>query len=103
MLGLWLLFLILRSMIRIALINCHSRDFLAEAAGRVVYTAVSLRLRHLRDTRDLHPVLLWFFPAYLLLLILVYFAGAMAAFVLLYWGIGAVSTCIKLSSPRGRH
>jgi len=92
MLGLWLLFLILRSMIRIALINCHSRDFLAEAAGRVVYTAVSLRLRHLRDTRDLHPVLLWFFPAYLLLLILVYFAGAMAAFVLLYWGIGAVST-----------
>ena len=90
--GLWLLFLILRSMIRIALINRHYQDFFAELAGRVVYTAVSLRLGHKRDTRNLHPVLLWFFPAYLLLLILVYFLGAMTAFVLLYWGIGAVSS-----------
>src|SRR5580693_8812436 len=90
--GLWLLFLILRSMIRIALINRHYQDFFAEAACRVVYTAVSLRLSHRHDTRDLHPVLLWFFPAYLLLLILVYFVGAMTAFVLLYWGIGAVSS-----------
>ena len=90
--GLWLLFLILRSMIRIALINRHYQDFFAGAAGRVVYTAVSLRLGHKRHTGDLHPVLLWFFPAYLLLLILVYFAGAMTAFVLLYWGIGAVSS-----------
>lgn len=91
-LGLWLLFLILRSMIRIALINRHYQDLFAEAAGHVVYTAVSLRLGHKRDTRDLHPVLLWFFPAYLLLLILGYFVGAMTAFVLLYWGIGAVSS-----------
>ena len=90
--GLWLLFLILRSMIRIALINRHYQDIFAGTAGRVVYTAVSLRLGHKRDARDLHPVLLWFFPAYLLLLILVYFAGAMTAFVLLYWGIGAVSS-----------
>src|SRR5580698_2430844 len=90
--GLWLLFLILRSMIRIALINRHYQDLFAEAAGHVVYTAVSLRLGHKRDTRDLHPVLLWFFPAYLLLLILGYFVGAMTAFVLLYWGIGAVSS-----------
>ena len=90
--GLWLLFLILRSMIRIALINRHYQDFFAGAAGRVVYTAVSLRLGHKRNATDLHPVLLWFFPAYLLLLILVYFAGAMTAFVLLYWGIGAVSS-----------
>ena len=90
--GLWLLFLILRSMIRIALINRHYQDIFAGTAGRVVYTAVSLRMGHKRDARDLHPVLLWFFPAYLLLLILVYFAGAMTAFVLLYWGIGAVSS-----------
>jgi hypothetical protein len=90
--GLWLLFLILRSMIRIALINRHYQDFFAEAAGRVVYAAVSLRLRNKRDTKNLHPVLLSVFPAYMLLLILVYFLGAMTAFMLLYWGTGAVSS-----------
>src|ERR1700733_3812016 len=77
-------------MIRIALINRHYRDFFAETAGRAVYAAVSLRLRGKRGTRASHPVLLWLFPACLLLLILVYFVGAMAAFVLLYWGTGAV-------------
>lgn len=90
MLGLWLLFMILRSMIRIALINRHYRDVFAETAGRTVYAAVSLRLRGKRGARAVHPVLLWLFPAYLLLLIFVYFLGAMAAFVFLYWGTGAV-------------
>jgi hypothetical protein len=79
-------------MIRIALINRHYRDFFAETAGRTVYAAVSLRLRGKRDARASHPVLLWLFPAYLLLLILIYFLGAMAAFVFLYWGMGAVTS-----------
>jgi hypothetical protein len=92
MLGLWLLFMILRSMIRVALINRHYRDFFAETAGRTVYAVVSLMLRGKRGTRASHPVLLWLFPAYLLLLIVIYFVGAMAAFVLLYWGMGAVSS-----------
>ena len=91
-LGLWLLFLILRSMIRIALINRHYRDFFAQVAGRAVYAVVSLRLRGKRGARVSHPVLLWLFPAYFLLLIMVYFVGAMGAFVLLYWGTGAVGT-----------
>jgi hypothetical protein len=91
-LGLCLFFLIMRSMIRIALINRHYRDWFAEAAGRAVYVVISLRLRRNPDTRVLHAILLWFFPAYLLSLILVYFVGAMIAFVLLYWGMGAVST-----------
>ena len=90
--GLWLLVLILRSMIRVALIHRHYRDWFAEAVGVVVYRAVSLRLRINRDIKVLHPVLLWLFPAYLLLLILVYFVGAMTAFTLLYWGMGAVNT-----------
>jgi hypothetical protein len=90
LLGLCLLFLILRSMVRIALINRHYRDFFAETAGRTVHAVVSLRLRGKRGTRASHPVLLWLFTAYLLSLILVYFLWAMAAFVLLYWGTGAV-------------
>src|SRR6202021_616772 len=84
--------MILRSMIRIALINRHYRDFFAEAAGRVVYTAVALRIGKKRDPRVIHAVLLWVFPAYVLSLIVVYFVGAMTAFVLLYWGTHAVDT-----------
>src|ERR1700677_5033625 len=79
-LGLWLLFLILRSMIRIALVNRHYRDFFAELSGRAVYTAVALRLGRNRDARALHRVLLWVFPTYILSLILVHFVGAMIAF-----------------------
>jgi len=92
MLGLWFLFLILLSMSRIALINRHYRDFFAEMTDRVVHTSVSLRLRGNRDTIAVHSTLLWLFPCYLLCLILVYFAGAMVAFALLYWGTGAAST-----------
>jgi len=72
--------------------NRHYRDFLAEVTGRVVYTAVVLRLGGSRDSRAKHGVLLWFFPAYMLSLIIVYFVGAMTAFVLLYWGTHAVNT-----------
>jgi hypothetical protein len=92
-----LLLLVLRSMIRIALMNRHYRDFLAEFAGRGIYAVVSLRLRrgaHARggDARTTHAVLLWFFPAFMLLLIFIYFAGAMIAFAMIYWGTGAVDT-----------
>ena len=90
-------------MIRIALINRNCRDWFVEAVGRIVYTAVSLKLRGDRDTKNLHPVLLWFFPTYLLSLIVVYFAGAMASFVLLYWGTGAVSTWHEALLASGWH
>lgn len=91
-LGLWLLFLILRSMIRIALMNRHYRDFFAESTGRVVYRAIALRVGRNRDGGALHRVLLWVFPAYILSLIIVYFVGAMIAFGFLYWGTHAVNT-----------
>ena len=64
-LGLWLLFMILRSMIRIAMMNRHYRDFFAQVTSRAVYTATSLRLGRNRDARVVHAVLLWFFPAYI--------------------------------------
>jgi hypothetical protein len=89
LLGLRLLFMILRSMIRIALMNRHSRDVFAEFAARAVYMAVALRLRR---TTDVHPVLVWFVPAYMLALIMVYFLGAMIAFAFLYWGTQAVGS-----------
>ncbi len=91
-LGVWLLFLVLRSMIRIALMNRHSRDFFARVTCQAVYTAVALRLGATRDTRTTHPVLLWFFPVYMLSLTVVYFLGAMSGFTLLYWGTRAVGT-----------
>ena len=91
-LGLWLLFMILRSMIRIAMMNRHYRDLFAQVTARAVYTAASLRLGSNRDARTVHAVLLWFLPAYILLLIFVYFVGAMTAIALLYWGMHAVDT-----------
>ena len=91
-LGLALLFVILRSMIRIALMNRHYRDFFAVVTGRAVYKVVAIRLGRRLNSQDTHSVLLWLFPAYLLSLIIVYFVGAMTAFALLYWGTGAVST-----------
>jgi hypothetical protein len=90
--GVFLLFMILRSMIRIALMNCHSREFFAESTGRAAYAAAALRLRGNRDAKVTHQVLLWFFPVYILSLILVYFLGAMTAFAFLYWGTRAVGT-----------
>jgi hypothetical protein len=65
--------MILRSMIRIALMNRHYRDFCAEVTGRAVYAAVALRLGGNHDSRSKHAVLLWCFPAYMLSLIIVYF------------------------------
>jgi hypothetical protein len=91
-LGVWLLFLTLRSMIRIALMNRHYRDVFATAAGRGVHTIVALRLGANRDAKTTHPVLLWVFPAYILSLILLYFGAAMTAFALLYWGTRAAGT-----------
>jgi hypothetical protein len=91
-LGVWLLFSVLRSMIRIALMNRHSRDFFANFTGRAVYKAVALRLGTKRDARTTHAVLLWFFPVYMLSLTVVYFLGAMVAFTFLYWGTQAVGT-----------
>jgi hypothetical protein len=91
-LGLWLLFAILRSMIRVALMNRHYRDFFADQVARSVYAGVALLIRRDRDRRGVHRVLLSFFPAYILSLITVYFVGAMFAFMFLYWGTGAVTT-----------
>jgi hypothetical protein len=92
LLGLWLLFLVLRSMIRIALMNRHYRDFFAEITGRAVYSLIALRLRRKRDANASHRILLTVFPTYVLSLILVYFIGAMIAFSFLYWGSHAVNT-----------
>jgi hypothetical protein len=90
--GLLLLFMILRSMIRIALMNDHYRDVVARLTGRAVYAAASLRIGRKRDSGTVHSALLWFFPTYILSLIMVYFAGAMAAFMLLYWATHSVNT-----------
>jgi hypothetical protein len=79
-------------MIRIALMNHHYRDFFAHATGRTVYATISLCVRRDRSRGAMHRILLWFFPAYILSLILVYFVGAMVAFLLLYWGTDAVGS-----------
>jgi hypothetical protein len=77
--------MILRSMIRVRLVNCRCRDLVARVGGRVVYEAAALRLGCNRDAGTVHSVLLLCFPAYILLPIVMYFVGAMTAFMLIYW------------------
>ena len=62
LIGVVLLFMILRSMIRIALMNCHSQDFFAGFTGRAVYAAAAIRLRGTRDAEATHRVLLALYP-----------------------------------------
>ena len=91
-LGLWLLFIVLRSMIRIALMNSTRRDVLSEVTDQAIRAGAAFRLRGRRDVRSVHPVLLCILPAFILSLITLYFVGAMFAFALLYWGTRAVTT-----------
>lgn len=62
--GLWLLFVVLRSMIRVGLMNRHYEDLYAQLIGHTEHGVVAWRLRGKHDNKSAHPVLLWIFPAY---------------------------------------
>lgn len=88
--GLCLIALVLRSMIRVALMNRHYDDGVAAFTWRIVYGGLALCVPAHRDYAARQKVLHWFFPAYFLALIVVYFTGTMTGFALLYWAAQAV-------------
>ena len=90
--GLSLLFLILRSMVRVALMNQHYRDVFAQLIGSVMHRLIAARVTDGRDYEATQRTVLWCFPVYFLFLIAVYFVGAMTGFALLYWATQAVPT-----------
>jgi hypothetical protein len=88
--GLWLLFVVLRSIIRVALMNQHRRDGVASAVGHLVRACFGVCIPADRDYAARQRVLFWFFPTYILLLIVVYFVVTMTGFACLYWSAQAV-------------
>lgn len=89
--GLAILFSILRSMVHVALMNRHDMDILARLTSRAVHKVIGLRVCSAKKYEDAQQTLYWFFGAYILSLIAVYFIGAMIAFAFLYWGARAVT------------
>ena len=88
--GLVLLFVILKSMVHVALMARHDLDIIARLTRRTVHALIGLRLRNSRGYEDSQRVLHWFFGTFILSLIGIYFFGAMTAFALLYWGTWSV-------------
>ena len=88
--GLCILFSILRSMVHVALMNRPDMDCFACLTVRTVHKFIGLRIRPLRSYEESQQTLYWFFGAYILSLIAIYFIGTMVAFAFLYWGVWAV-------------
>ena len=89
--GLAILFSILKSMVHVALMNRHDMDLFACLTSRAVHKVIGLRVRSAKKYEDAQQTLYWFFGTYILSLISVYFIGAMIAFAFLYWGAWAVT------------
>ena len=89
--GLAILLSILKSMIHVALMNRHDMDLFACLTSRAVHKVIGLRARSAKKYEGAQQTLYWFFGAYILSLISVYFIGAMIAFAFLYWGAWAVT------------
>jgi len=89
--GLAILLSILKSMIHVALMNRHDMDLFACLTSRAVHKVIGLRVRSAKKYERAQQTLYWFFGAYILSLISVYFIGAMIAFAFLYWGAWAVT------------
>ena len=89
--GLAILLSILKSMIHVALMNRHDMDLFACLTSRAVHKVIGLRVRSAKKYEGAQRTLYWFFGAYILSLISVYFIGAMIAFAFLYWAAWAVT------------
>jgi len=89
--GLYILFSILKSMVHVALMNRHDMDIFACLTSRMVHKLIGLRIRSARNYEESQRTLNWFFGTYILSLIAVYFVGVMIAFAFLYWGAWAVT------------
>jgi hypothetical protein len=90
-LGLVILWTILKSMIHVALMNRPDMDVFARLTTRTVHNLVGVRVRSFRNYEETQQTLYWFFGTYILSLIAIYFIGTMVAFAFLYWGVWAVT------------
>ena len=74
LLGLLMVFVFLKSMLQVAIVNRQRGDWLARLAGWVVYTTIARRAAIWSATIRGQDTLAWILPVYILLLIAAWFA-----------------------------
>lgn len=93
--GLCALFVMIKSVVHVAIMNRHDMDTFAYLTSRTVHKIIGVRVRFSKNYEDTQRILHWFFGTYMLSLITVYFTGTMIAYTLLYWGAWAVPSWNK--------
>ncbi|MCC8021958.1 MAG: hypothetical protein LIO63_08310 [Akkermansia sp.] len=90
--GMWLIFAVIRSCCRVALVNVPSPDSLTGFLSRLTYRLMLPLLRRRTAYPERQRILAWFGPLFLLSSIGCYFAVTMAGFGLIYQAIRAETT-----------
>jgi hypothetical protein len=93
--GVALLFVVLRSMVHVALLNRHDMNVLAGIASRTVHRLIGFRVRTAERFEEAQETLHWFFAYYIISLTVIYFVGAMLGFGCIYWGASTVTSWHK--------
>jgi hypothetical protein len=85
LLGLLMVLVFLKSMLRVAIVNRQRDDWLACLVGWVVYTTIARRAAKWSSYDRVQDTLAWILPLYIILLIGAWFALVQAGFSLLIW------------------
>jgi hypothetical protein len=80
LIGLLLVFVFVRSVFHVAVINRQTGDWLAHRVGRLVYTTLARLALKRRSYASIQDVLAWVLPLYILLLIVVWFGLVQTGF-----------------------
>lgn len=92
LLGCGLVFVVLRSGSKAALVNSASREIVTKTISRVLYSAMKCILARQKTYTEKQEVLNWFAPLFLFICIVMYFIIAMVGFALIYWSVWAEAT-----------
>jgi hypothetical protein len=93
--GVVLVFVFLRSVLRVAVVNRQRGDRLARSVGKLVYTTLAFRALKRNSYTEIQDVLAWVLPIYMLLLIIVWFGLVEAGFSLLIWSCQAEHSLLQ--------
>jgi hypothetical protein len=99
--GVALLFVVLKSMVHVSLLNRHDMDVLATIASRTVHRLIGSQVCIVERYEEAQKTLHWFFGQYIISLIGIYFVGAMLGFACIYWGVSAVPSWHKALMDSG--
>lgn len=93
--GLALIFAVLRSCCRVALVNAPGIDGAAGVMARGVYGFMGYALRRAGNYPARQKILAWFAPCFLIVCIACYFIFTAAGFGLIYWAVHAEKSLFR--------